>query len=77
MKTLSIEHPCRLIYRAIVLVIIGFLLAACNSLGVKPWERGTLALAEMEFGSSAVDDVIDDHLYFSKEASSGGGCGCS
>jgi len=52
-------------------------------MGVKPWERGTLAEGEMQFGNAGVDDVIDDHMYFSKEASSGGrafgggGCGCN
>jgi len=58
-------------------------LAACSSMGVKPWERGILAEDEMQFGNAGVDDVIDDHMYFSKEASSGGrafgggGCGCN
>jgi len=58
-------------------------LSACSLPGVKPWERGTLAEPEMQFGNAAVDDVIDDHMYFSKEASSGGrgfgggGCGCN
>jgi hypothetical protein len=37
----------------------------------------------MQLSGNAVDDAIDDHLYFSKEASSGGrsfaggGCGCN
>ncbi len=66
-----------------------FLLAAatiaggCSSLGVKPWERDILAREEMQLGSDPLDAAIDDHLYFSKEASSGGrsfaggGCGCN
>lgn len=58
-------------------------LVACGSVGIKPWERGSLALDEMQFGFSSIDDTIDDHMYFSKEASSGGrgfgggGCGCN
>ena len=50
---------------------------------VKPWERGTLAKPEMQFGSDGLNDAYDDHIYFSKEASSGGrgfgggGCGCN
>ncbi len=58
-------------------------LAGCSSLGVKPWQRDVMARAEMQLDSDAVDAAIDDHLYFSKEASSGGrsfaggGCGCN
>jgi hypothetical protein len=57
--------------------------AACSSVGVKPWQRDVLAREEMQLGSDPLDAAIDDHLYFSKEASSGGrsfaggGCGCN
>ena len=56
-------------------------LAACSNLGVKPWERDLHARTDMQ--PSAMDNAIDDHVYFSKEASSGGrsfgggGCGCN
>jgi Domain of unknown function (DUF4266) len=56
-------------------------LGACSSLGVKPWERDLQARADMQ--GSALDTAIDEHIYFSKEASSGGrgfaggGCGCN
>jgi hypothetical protein len=59
------------------------LLAGCGSLGVKPWQRDVLAREEMQLGADPLDAAIDDHLYFSKEASSGGrsfaggGCGCN
>ena len=59
------------------------LLSGCSSLGVKPWEREVLAREEMRLDSSPLDAAIDDHVYFSKEASSGGrsfaggGCGCN
>jgi hypothetical protein len=55
----------------------------CSSLGVKPWQRDVLARAEMQLDADPLDAAIDDHLYFSKEASSGGrsfaggGCGCN
>lgn len=58
-------------------------LSACSSLGVKPWERGTLARPEMALDSQPIVSALDDHIYFSKEASSGGrsfgggGCGCN
>lgn len=55
----------------------------CSSLGVEPWERDLLAKKEMKLTSSPMDASLDDHIYFSKEASSGGrsfgggGCGCN
>ncbi|MDB6086096.1 MAG: hypothetical protein JWN43_3977 [Gammaproteobacteria bacterium] len=57
--------------------------SGCSSLGVKPWQRDVLAREEMQLNSAPLDAAIDDHLYFSKEASSGGrsfaggGCGCN
>jgi hypothetical protein len=57
--------------------------SGCSSLGVKPWQRDVLARREMQLNSDPVDAAIDDHLYFSKEASAGGrsfaggGCGCN
>ena len=57
--------------------------SGCNSIGVKPWQRDVLAREEMQLDSDPLDKAIDDHMYFSKEASSGGrsyaggGCGCN
>lgn len=57
--------------------------AGCSSLGVEPWERDLLAKDEMALNVSPLDSALDDHIYFSKEASSGGksfgggGCGCN
>jgi hypothetical protein len=68
------------------LAICGLLplaLAGCSSLGVKPWQREILARPEMALNSSPIDAALDDHIYFSKEAASGGrsfgggGCGCN
>ena len=48
---------------------------------VQPWERDLHARADMQ--PDTQDASIDDHIYFSKEASSGGrgfaggGCGCN
>jgi hypothetical protein len=50
---------------------------------VKPWQRDLLSRQDMQLHGNGLDDAIDDHLYFSKEASSGGrsfgggGCGCN
>ena len=59
------------------------LVSGCSSLGVKPWQRDVLAREEMRLDANPLDGAIDDHMYFSKEASSGGrsfaggGCGCN
>lgn len=58
-------------------------LSGCSSLGVPPWERELLAKPSMQIVASPLDAAADDHLYFSKEAATGGrsfgggGCGCN
>jgi hypothetical protein len=65
------------------LVVGAILVSGCSSLGVKPWQRDVLAREEMRLDANPLDAAIDDHMYFSKEASSGGrsyaggGCGCN
>lgn len=70
--------------RVVLCLALGIgLLSGCSSLGVKPWEREVLAREDMRLDSNPLDAAIDDHVYFSKEASSGGrsfaggGCGCN
>ncbi|MES9990392.1 MAG: DUF4266 domain-containing protein [Candidatus Thiodiazotropha sp.] len=59
------------------------LLGGCANLGVEPWERDLLAKPEMQLIADPIEAGLDDHIYFSKEASSGGrsfaggGCGCN
>lgn len=61
----------------------GMLLSACSSMGVEAWERDVLAKDEMQLVADPLEAALDDHIYFSKEASSGGrgfgggGCGCN
>jgi hypothetical protein len=61
------------------LVTLAAATSACTN--VQPWERDLHARADMI--PNAHDAAIDDHIYFSKEASSGGrgfaggGCGCN
>jgi len=56
---------------------------ACSSMGIQPWERDLLAKDSMQLVPDYLDNFIDEHIYFSKEASSGGqgvgggGCGCN
>jgi hypothetical protein len=63
-----------------VLAALGTL-AGCA--GVQPWDRDVLARPDMQIVSDPLEASIDDHIYFSKEASSGGqgfgggGCGCN
>ena len=57
--------------------------SGCSSMGVEPWDRDVLAKDEMQLTSDPLEAALDDHIYFSKEASSGGrgfgggGCGCN
>ncbi|MBN1379394.1 MAG: DUF4266 domain-containing protein [Gammaproteobacteria bacterium] len=50
---------------------------------VKPWHRNILAQRDMQLVPDKIEAYIDDHIYFSKEASTGGsgigggGCGCN
>lgn len=59
------------------------LFSACSNMGVEAWERDILAKDEMQLISDPIEAATDDHIYFSKEASSGGrgfgggGCGCN
>jgi len=50
---------------------------------VKPWEKDILAKQEMQLPADKMYSFSDDHIFFSKEASTGGngvgggGCGCN
>ena len=69
--------------RTLALSLLLLASTACSSLGVEPWERDVLAKEEMQLTTDPVEAGLDDHIYFSKEASSGGrgfgggGCGCN
>ncbi len=59
-------------------------MSGCVTWGVQPWERDLLAKPAMQLsGSMPLEGAIDDHIYFSKEAATGGrgygggGCGCN
>jgi hypothetical protein len=67
----------------LLLLCAAVLADGCSTLGVKPWQHDVLSRAEMQLNADPLDAAIDDHVYFSKEASSGGrsfaggGCGCN
>ena len=62
-----------------VLSITG--ISACTT--VQPWERDLLSDPAMALAADPLEIGIDEHIYFSKEGSSGGrcfsggGCGCN
>lgn len=65
----------------LALLLASATMTGCATMGVEPWERDLHARADMK--PDERDAAIDDHIYFSKEASSGGrgfaggGCGCN
>jgi hypothetical protein len=67
--------------RTLTLLALALTLSACA--GVKPWERDLLAKPQMALDPDPLQTAFDEHIYFSKEASSGGrgfgggGCGCN
>lgn len=68
-----------------IIVVMGItMVSGCASIEpVKPWEKGILSRPEMTFNTDSLDASYTDHIYFSKEAASGGagvgggGCGCN
>jgi len=63
------------------LVCMAPLTTSCQP--VHAWERGTLAKPEMAIDSYPMETILNNHIFFSKEASNGGhnavggGCGCN
>jgi hypothetical protein len=55
----------------------------CATTSVKPWDRDLLAQPKMRLVPHPMEHAIDEHIYFSKEGSTGGadvgggGCGCN
>lgn len=69
--------------RAVALLTLVAACALAGCAGVKPWERGALARRDMAWDPDPLEAMRRDHVYFSKEASlgggsaGGGGCGCN
>ena len=69
---------------AVLLAALAVLwLAASGCQQVKPWQRGTLTDPVMRADRDPLGLALDEHVYFSREAASGGrgvgggGCGCN
>ncbi|WP_144394749.1 DUF4266 domain-containing protein [Pleionea sediminis] len=67
--------------KSICLCVVFLLVTGCST--VKPYERGRLSKLEMQIEPDRMMAAFHRHVYFSKEASSGGnsgtggGCGCN
>jgi hypothetical protein len=65
------------------LFLIGLLVVGTGCQNVKPWQRATLADVTMRADRDPIGTAMDEHIYFSREATSGGrgvgggGCGCN
>lgn len=83
----SIRDPLAMVIakylKAASCVLLIVLMSGCANVGAKAYQRGYLAKPTMQLDSDAISASFDDHIYFSKEASSGGagfgggGCGCN
>lgn len=65
-------------------VVAATLMSGCSSFTpVNAWEKADLAKPEMTFEADVLDAKFTDHIYFSREAATGGagvgggGCGCN
>jgi hypothetical protein len=82
LRCAALGGPARLL-RLAAPVALAVALGACGVVGVKPWERDLMARPDMAADANPVDGAVDDHVYFSKEATNGGrgfgggGCGCN
>ena len=70
--------------KIILLTSLLIVLTGCSSMDtVEPWDKDLLSKKSMQPVPDYWDNFYDEHIYFSKEASSGGqsvgggGCGCN
>lgn len=67
--------------RFFLLIVLGLTLCQCTQ--VLPWQRGKLADYTMRPDRDVLGLAMNEHLFFSREAASGGrgigggGCGCN
>ncbi len=69
--------------KKLTLLLLLLPLAACSLEPIKPWERDLLAQEKMQLVPDSLENTLDEHIFFSKEAAfggqgvGGGGCGCN
>ena len=72
-----------MISKFILLVLTLNALILCGCTTVKPWERDILADYTMRPDRDPLENMLVEHMWFSREAASGGmsigggGCGCN
>ncbi|MCB9357762.1 MAG: DUF4266 domain-containing protein [Calditrichaeota bacterium] len=70
-------------YRFLLVALFASLFCGCAVQSVQPWQRDLLSEENMQLIPDPVQNGLDEHIYFSKEASmggqgvGGGGCGCN
>jgi len=75
------NHLSRRLFRAMLVLAASLLATGCSI--VHPWDRDLLAQKKMSLNPTPMVRAIDQHIYFSKEGSTGGsdvdggGCGCN
>jgi len=68
---------------SVAILLAACLCAGCSGIGPRPWDKDLMARPEMQLNPYPLRAAAEDHVYFSKEASSGGrgfaggGCGCN
>ena len=76
-------RPAVRLGQVVFLVLVLGLAGGCAATSVRPWDRDLLAEKKMRYIPSPMLNAVDEHIYFSKEASTGGqdvgggGCGCN
>ncbi len=76
-------HPLRLLRSLVALagLLAALFLTGCST--VQPWERAALSDATMKPDRDPLQLAMNEHIYFSREATTGGrtvgtsGCGCN
>jgi hypothetical protein len=83
MTSIRETRHSRAAFTLVTLIILTAQLGACAQIGPQPWEKDLMARREMQVNGYPLQAAADDHIYFSKEAASGGrgfaggGCGCN
>ncbi|HEU4402180.1 MAG TPA: DUF4266 domain-containing protein [Candidatus Polarisedimenticolia bacterium] len=76
-------RPTRRLLRATLILVLLAPAGGCAAARIRPWDRDLLAEKKMQFVPCPMLHAVDQHIYFSKEGStggadvSGGGCGCN
>lgn len=75
--------PCTMRWSLLLTICLSASLAGCSVPKVQAWDKQDLAKPEMALDSDRLETRYSEHIYFSREGSSGGwsigggGCGCN